>query len=369
MSHSRNPRVLVLWADAHSSNLGVQALAAGTKYLVSAIAKSAEVSHLSYGPARSKNIKLTARNLSLAMLGMNKELTAFLATFDLVVDTGAGDSFSDIYGMRRLSEMSALRALIQRLEIPLVLGPQTIGPFDTVLGRLVAKKSVGTQAVVIARDYSSRDSAETLLKRTVPLASDVVFLLPAEHSGKRSGVSLNVSGLLWQKNSHVDYKFYREQVIEFAESAIGSGKKLTLVSHVIDPSHPDNDIDSVDECSRILGKKAEIFHPEDLADIRSHLASAEIVVAARMHAVLNSLSQGVPAVAWSYSRKFAPLLSDLGWQHNFDLRERRSSISADTLKLVISSRTLDREAEGVRRNAYARMTSVIEYLKGIADKQ
>jgi colanic acid/amylovoran biosynthesis protein len=39
-----------------------------------------------------------------------------------------------------------------------------------------------------------------------------------------------------------------------------------------------------------------------------------------MHACLNALSVGVPALPWAYSRKFKPLLDGLGWTASLDLR-------------------------------------------------
>jgi polysaccharide pyruvyl transferase WcaK-like protein len=40
-----------------------------------------------------------------------------------------------------------------------------------------------------------------------------------------------------------------------------------------------------------------------------------------MHACLNSLSVGTPAIPLAYSRKFAPLLADVGWEYVVSLAE------------------------------------------------
>jgi colanic acid/amylovoran biosynthesis protein len=363
MDNSCPTRVLVLWADEHSSNLGVQALAFGTRIFIDQVISNAEVTHISYGASGDRHLELTARNLTSALVGVNRGFARWLGGFDLVVDTGAGDSFADIYGQRRLAEMSALRVLIRRQNIRLVMGPQTIGPFDTRTGRWVARKSVGSQAVVVARDGASLKAAEKLLTSQVLHATDVAFLLPKSPPVKREGVVLNVSGLLWEKNPHVDYAFYRDQVLAFAELVQNSGKNLTLLSHVTDSSHTDNDIRAVDACRNMLTQQPDVFHPTDLSDVRARLAGAEIVVASRMHAVLNSLSQGVPAIGWSYSRKFAPLLSDLGWNHLFDLKEGKPAMAKETFSAITMSKELAVEAEQVSSNAQKRMISVVQKLK------
>ena len=51
--------------------------------------------------------------------------------FDLVVDTRAGDSFASIYGLDRHAAMSASAEYAHRCGVPVVLGPQTIGPFES----------------------------------------------------------------------------------------------------------------------------------------------------------------------------------------------------------------------------------------------
>ena len=48
------------------------------------------------------------------------------------------------------------------------------------------------------------------------------------------------------------------------------------------------------------------------------------MIGSRMHACLNALSVGTPAIPLAYSRKFAPLLGDLGWAHVVDLRTQAS---------------------------------------------
>jgi colanic acid/amylovoran biosynthesis protein len=363
VEHRSRPKVLILWANEYSSNLGVQALAAGTERLIEEVLGSIEITHASYGSGRLKNLDFTARNIGLAMVGANSDFVTWIRGYDLVVDTGAGDSFADIYGMRRLLEMSCLRIIVRREKIALVLGPQTIGPFESRAGKWIARLSVGSDSLVVARDRASFDVAKKMLNCQVFSATDVAFLLPEEPSSKRVGVLFNVSGLLWEKNPHVDYKFYREQVVQLCELAQSSGRGLTLISHVLDSSHADNDIDAVNECQNLLSSAPEVFHPKDLTDIRKKIASAEIVVASRMHAVLNSLSQGVPAIGWSYSRKFAPLLNDLGWNHNFDLKAQDKTLAEKTNSLLNNSTVLASEAKTIRVNARARTSLLSDELK------
>ena len=50
------------------------------------------------------------------------ELVDWLKGFDLVVDTRAGDSFADIYGLMRHLTMSLMHEAVRRAGVPVVLG-------------------------------------------------------------------------------------------------------------------------------------------------------------------------------------------------------------------------------------------------------
>ncbi len=68
-----------------------------------------------------------------------------------------------------------------------------------------------------------------------------------------------------------------------------------------------------------------------------------------MHACLNSLSTGVPAIPMAYSDKFKPLLNDLGWSYTADLRDG-GDVAREVL-LMAASPQLASDAQLVRARA------------------
>lgn len=355
-------KVLVLWADQYSTNLGVQALAEGTRCLANIIAPGADVVFRSYGQEENRHLSLGPRTIGSALIGANPELRRWVAQFDLVIDTGAGDSFADIYGIRRLAEMSAMRRLVSSVGVPLLMGPQTVGPFQHWISRLLARESVRGATAIIARDSISAERASNIYRGRVALGSDVVFLLDPPQIGPSLDVVLNVSGLLWDKNPHVDWNFYRESTYRFATGVQAKGRGLTLLAHVIDSPSADNDIHAVDQLSKQLNGAVEVIRPDCLNTARSALAGAQVVVASRMHAALNALSSGVPAVAWAYSRKFEPLLTDLGWPHLHDLRSRDPSIVDKTLLCLDELTVAKDQVNLIRANARGRFNRIETHL-------
>lgn len=361
-------RVLVLWADSASTNLGVQALAEGSKQLVLSVFPDCEVVYLSYSTDIDKRFRPGAKNLLLASIGLNRRLLDWLRSFDLVVDTGAGDSFSDIYGARRLMEMSALRLLVKRADVPFVMGPQTIGPFNSKLGRLLARLSVRGAAAVLARDSAGFSNSSTIYKGPIFQTCDVAFLIPPNPAVERSGVLFNVSGLLWNDNPHVDSHFYRRQVEEFARMAIDSGYKVTLLAHVLESQNSDSDSLALKQLQQILGGTVDCYEPKDLYEVRSMIAQSQVVVASRMHASLNALSQGIPTVSWGYSDKFRPLLEDLEWPLFYDLRLKIPGIAASTLVAIHDLSVASDSANRARRIALNSFEPALAVLREVGNK-
>lgn len=315
-------KVLVLWADDSSTNLGVRALARGTAALVRSVWPDAEIRYQGYG-AGDAPLRIGAlRTLVKNYVTPASPLSEWIRGFDLVIDTRAGDSFADIYGLERLALMSGLADLVRKNRVPLFLGPQTIGPFDTRRGRAIARRSLRHATGVLARDPISAGYATGLGIAPDALTTDVVFAIEQPPPpALRHDVLFNVSGLLWQHNPHVDAARYRRLVVETCQSLLDLGREIGLLAHVLDSPVLDNDVPAIEECARLLNGRVSTVVPTSLTDVRSTIAGADVVLGSRMHACLNALSVGTPALPLAYSRKFAPLLDHIGWPATVDVRD------------------------------------------------
>lgn len=350
-------RVLILWADDASPNLGVRALGRGSAELVRRIDPDAEIVFLNYGHRPQEvpigSVRSLLRERVTGRLGMMK----WFAGFDLAVDTRSGDSFADIYGVDRLAVMSTVAEFVTQAGVPVVLGPQTVGPFDTRRGRAIARHSIRRAASVMVRDSISSRYLDSIRLPADVDTTDVVFALPVPTVAKTRDVVVNVSGLLWQENPHVDAAAYRDTVRSLYRRLIDEGRRVTLLEHVLDSKNSgDNDAVAARALREEIGASLEVVTPAGLDEVRDTVASARVVIGSRMHACLNALSTGTPAIPLAYSRKFAPLLGDLGWEHTLDLRTDAKLVDK-TLALAApeSVEKLTYEAEGLASRARSRL--------------
>jgi colanic acid/amylovoran biosynthesis protein len=321
-------RVLVLWAHQDSANLGLHVLAEGTAALIKRVWPDAEIAFQDYGKGNAPMPLGTPRSLIKEWAMGNRGLKKWIQSFDVVIDTRSGDSFADLYGVERLFAMGLVAELVRRAGVPLILGPQTIGPFVSVAGRTLGRRSLKTASAVMSRDSASSAHAQQLGRPVDVQSTDVVFALPRAPRTAKRDVILNVSGLLWTPGPHVDAEHYRRTVAAVYEGLVREGRTVSLLAHVLDSPLADNDVPAIREFAAAHAPGAEVLIPTSLGNVREWLASGSVVIGSRMHACLNALSCGTPAVPLAYSRKFAPLFEDLGWQHTVDLRTHPDPVAA-----------------------------------------
>lgn len=319
-SPSSPPRVLVLWAEESSPNLGVAVLARGSRDLLRRVHPETEFVFANYGARPPELPWGRPRSLLRERVQGRFGMQEYLKGFDLVWDTRSGDSFADIYGLDRHLTMSLVHEFAVQAGTRVVMAPQTIGPFSTRRGRALGRRTLHRSAYVFARDPRSARAAEELGRPADLVTADLVFAIDPPAPGPERDVLLNVSGLLWHANPHVDHLTYQQVVRKAIEQLRVDGRDVALLAHVLDSPNPDNDVPVVRDLAAETGGDLEVVVPTGLDDVRATIAGAKVLIGSRMHACLNALSVGVPAVPLAYSRKFAPLLQSVGWEVGFDLR-------------------------------------------------
>lgn len=358
-------RVLVLWADGTSPNLGVRVLGAGAQAIAYSVWGPNTQVNLQDFAGSQTGVPMGAKAIVKEFVARRRKIRDFIKSHDVVLDTGAGDSFTDIYGFKRMLTIFTIQRWCLRLDVPVIMLPQTIGPFNSRIGRFLAKMQLKRISYVMARDPKSAGISGELGRVPELTSSDLVFALSPEPSNQEFDVLFNVSGLLWNQNRHVDFERYRGAVADFLEAMEERGRRVTLFAHVVNGAANDDDLAVISEVAKASALAIDVAIPASLQEARQMIAGANLVVGARMHACLNALSLGIPTIPWAYSRKFEPLLSQLGWEYFVDLRAEED-IAKASMEILdgISPAALKVNAVDVAAVGAAALLSTVDGIRG-----
>jgi colanic acid/amylovoran biosynthesis protein len=289
---------------------------------------------------------LPSKRLRSFLMRRNPCLKLILQT-ELFADITGGDSFSDLYGVRRFvwCFLSKLLPIIANKEF--VLLPQTYGPFKRRLTRFAARYILRKAKIIYSRDASSADYAKKLLgniasDNKVRVVPDVAFTLdpqkPASmdigrltevRSGNNQVVGLNISGLLYNGGYTGDNMFglredYKQVVRKIVEFFLAKENVLLLlIPHVYPPPGTvhaglvENDFAA---CSFIYDRFVKEW-PDRLfiaqggynqSQIKYIIGLCDFFLGSRMHSCIAAISQEIPTVGLAYSQKFAGVFGSVG---------------------------------------------------------
>ena len=364
--------ICLIMHSTRSDNLGVGALTVSEVAIIRDIARDLnhpiQITVMDWKDPRAPYVTgadVTVRDLDGKVMLNPRGYFAQARRADMVIDIGGGDSFADIYGGRRLRRMFVLKFLTHLAGTPLVMAPQTVGPFKKPVSKWAAKLSMRLCKIVATRDQLSTKAARDMgLTRDLIEASDVALRLPFDAPTRTTGpkkVGINVSGLLMGggytgKNEfglQMDYpRLIRDLISHFQNL----GTQVHLVPHVIVPA---GRLAAEDDYNASMKLHAEfpntIVAPafETPSEAKTYIAGMDFFMGARMHACIAAFSSGVPVIPMAYSRKFAGLFGSIGYNHTVDCTsetseaiktkiiagfENRTSLQAETETALKTSR-------------------------------
>lgn len=389
----RSVRVCLIMHSTRSDNLGVGALTVSEieilRRVAADIGREIEITVMDSKDRRAPyvsgpDIRVVDMNSKTILSPFGYFATALRA--DLVIDIGAGDSFADIYTASRLNRMFALKFITHLAFTPLVLAPQTVGPFTKPVSRLLANLSMRLCAVVATRDRLSTDAARAMgVKRDIIEASDLALLLPYDppaprQPGSPARVGINVSGLLMgggytgqnEFGLEMDYPGLIHDLIRHFQGH-PDGCEVHLVPHVI---VPDGNM-SLEDDYRACAALAQTFPGTVLApafaspsEAKSYIAGLDFFMGARMHACIAAFSSGVPVIPMAYSRKFAGLFGSIGYDRTVDCTTESAQVIRDKIVAAYENRdVLADEAAQALENGLDRLSQYEGALRRVLDKR
>lgn len=264
---------------------------------------------------------------------------------DFVGDIRGGDSFSDIYGVKRFFFGSLPDRIAQLMTRNFVYLPQTYGPYYSAYAKRNSTKLMKKSKKIFCRDDESIEFLKAKLKRQkdvdkLRFCPDVAFMLdpirPKEVKilpdltylkKKKKLIGLNISGLLYRGgfneknmfNLSLNYKEFIDKLIVLFGEMDDINVLLTPHTYVI---HPDQNIEnniendyivSRDIYNELNGKSLFLVNENyNQSEIKSLIGDCDFFIGSRMHACIAAISQGIPTNGISYSRKFIGVFNTVG---------------------------------------------------------
>jgi polysaccharide pyruvyl transferase WcaK-like protein len=267
-----------------------------------------------------------------------------LSKADIFLDNAWGDSFSDIYGPARFESVMRQYHYALKRNKPLILLPQTIGPFKADNVRTQAAKVLRSAAAVFARDPISVQCAKELAPEIDVFETiDVAMFMPYQRrqipDKKGLVIGVNPSGLLWkggytgqnQFGLKADYKILLRTIITRLLAL--EDVTVELIGHDIRGPNAGNGAEDYYIC-KLLQRQfprcsvGPFFYSP--VEAKSYISGMDMLIGSRMHCCIAAYSSGVPVFPLAYSRKFKGLFAEkLGYPY-------LSNLDADDINEVLA---------------------------------
>lgn len=257
---------------------------------------------------------------------------------EFVGEIRGGDSFSDIYGLRRFISGTIPLLTVIWVRGSAVLLPQTYGPFKGRLARVLARYVLRHSSTILSRDTDSMKVVEQLTngRRKAAFCPDVAFVLesitpanpqiepplPQQKTGCLIGI--NVNGLVYNGGYTRANMFglkldYRKYLADLLQTLLADpDNRILLVPHTFAPdgsaeSDPGASRELLNALPAELKSRVHIVtHPYNQNEIKGIVRLTDFFIGTRMHACIAAISQCIPTVAVAYSKKFAGVFDSVG---------------------------------------------------------
>lgn len=292
--------------------------------------------HLSRRYWRSDNLRVM-QGAAMLRLPWNRAVAGIRGA-RAVLDVSGGDSFSDIYGTKRFQQVTLPKRLALSVGTPLVLLPQTYGPFRSSGSRRTARELVLRSRQAWARDPDSYQSLLDLVgEHADPSVHrqgvDMAFALEVHEApaaaldtvtrwreAGRTVVGLNVSGLTYTEPAggrfgfRLDYRGVIQSLL--AELMSDDSAAVLLIPHV-DTDMPESDRAACEDLEAVVGAR----HPGRLAvsppgldqcQVKGLISTLDWFAGTRMHSTIAGLSTQTPTATLAYSMKARGVFATCG---------------------------------------------------------
>jgi len=273
----------------------------------------------------------------------------YLRKIEYVAAINGGDGFSDIYGTKSFLGRLHETHFAMRLHKPLIILPQTVGPFEKEENRCIAESVLKyAQQVYVRDDKYVQELNRIGVKHEI--TKDLSYYMkpePFDIDIKKGAVGINVSGLAYSNKFRTlsgqfdNYPYLIDQLIKtFQKRHI----PVYLIPHSYNSQNPELNGDDMLACkeayNRLENKDNVFFIDKDLISpqIKYVISQMFYFIGTRMHANFAAIYTGIPVYGLAYSYKFEGAFRANGvFDDNISLINNITSENANSIvKKIIS---------------------------------
>ena len=234
----------------------------------------------------------------------------------LVAAINGGDGLSDIYGEKLFKSRLSYSYLAIKRKIPLVILPQTIGPFEHEVNKKEVDDILSYASAVFVRDNMYVKELDRIGVK-YELTKDLSAYMKSEAWDieiKPGAIGINVSGLAYSNkflNLAGEFSAYPLLIYRIIKLFQHKGKIVYLIPHAYNYNIPEENNDDLVACKAAFEKLEDktnvVLIDIDLKSpyVKYIISKMSFFCGTRMHANFAAIYTNVPVFGLAYSYKYA----------------------------------------------------------------
>jgi colanic acid/amylovoran biosynthesis protein len=230
----------------------------------------------------------------------------------------SGFAYTDEWrGGRPVRDFASLTSYYKSKDTPVILLPQSFGPFLTLSTRTAFRKIMSNSSLVFARDHQSYDYALELFEGDgkLSIAPDITLFYPGaapanvEATADTHYACVVPNIRILDKGKTPWGERYYSCLHSIIKELLHRGLQVRVVVH--DSTGEDLQISSR-LCEESSSPGVSLVQEENPVALKHIISQSFLVAGSRYHSLVAALSQGVPALAIGWSHKYDMLFREFG---------------------------------------------------------
>jgi len=234
---------------------------------------------------------------------------------ELVAAINGGDGFSDIYGTKTFLNRLSDTIFALKANIPLIILPQTLGPFSDKKNYDLGKSILQYASKVYVRDLQYTSELEGM-DVNFTISKDLsAYMLPEAWDivVPTGSIGINISGLCYSnafRSLSGQFDAYPQLIDRLISHFQRKGKMIFLIPHSYHYGFPEPNNDDMEACqmayNRLHDKTNVTYIDKNLLSpqVKYLISKMSFFIGSRMHANFAAIYSKVPVFGLAYSYKF-----------------------------------------------------------------